>query len=98
MPSVTVEACPIKDGSEQQLAKDCSKDWEDIKHNTSANGGEPEQEKEEHKPRLEDSGKVDRVTAGCDLRVLAMEANLESHINSDAEVTIKQDHVDERRQ
>ena len=55
-----VEASPIKDGSEQQLAKDCSKDGEDTKHETSTNGGEPEQEKEETEPEQEKEPKYEQ--------------------------------------
>ena len=47
---------------------------------------------------LEDFANFDkngRVTAGCDLRVLATEADLEYPINPDAATMIKQDHVDD---
>ena len=94
-----VEASPIKDGLEQQLAKDHSKDGEESEQEEETDPEQekpkPEQEKEKPKPKLKDCDKEDRVTDGCKLRVRATEADLESHINADAAATIKQDHADD---
>ena len=52
--------------------------------------------KDPYKGLWDNSGKEDRVTAGYNLRVLATEADLGSHINPDAAVRIKQEYVDNR--
>ena len=53
------------------------------------------EEKEEPKPELECSDNEHKVTAGCEPRVLAKEANFRSHISQDTGAAIKQELVDD---